>query len=303
MKFSIIICTYNRAEYLRKSLESAAKQDFPTEDFEILVVDNNSPDATETVCDDLMRQYPNIRYFKEMRQGVSYGRNRGMNEAQGKFIAFVDDDETIRSNYVYKLNEFFKTCPQAELCSLPVVPVFEAEPPKWMSSFTMRLITGAYDKGTVVKQVSAKDYPGTGHAVFKRDLFLKYGAFNTALGRKGSSLMGAEDKDFFLRLIQNNVACYYVPMAPIYHHIAANKLTEDFFNRLTLAIGQSERVRTLSISKKAYCKRLFSEAIKWAASFVLFVCYTVTFQIQKGIKLLQFRKNVTKGLLSSANNS
>ncbi|MDR0833893.1 MAG: glycosyltransferase family 2 protein [Candidatus Symbiothrix sp.] len=299
MKFSIVICTYNRAEALRQSLESAAKQDFPIEDFEIVVVDNNSPDATELVCGDLMHQYSNIRYFKEIQQGVSYGRNRGVNEARGKFIAFVDDDETINSNYVDELNEFFKTHPQAELCSLPVVPVFEAQPPKWLSPFTMRLITGAYDKGSVVKHVSSKDYPGTGHAVFKRDLFLKYGAFNTALGRKGSSLMGAEDKDFFLRLIQNGVACYYVPTAPIYHHISANKLTEDFFNRLTLAIGKSERVRTLSISKTAYYKRLVAEAIKWAASFILFTYYTVTFQPQKGTKLLLFRQNVTKGLLNN----
>jgi glycosyltransferase involved in cell wall biosynthesis len=298
-QFSIVICTYNRATYLSATLESLARQTYPAENFEIIIVDNNSPDTTGEVSDTFIRQHPNltVRYFKETQQGISYARNRGVNEAQGKFITFLDDDETVDAGFLQQLDAFFQRYPDAELVSEPVVPVFETTPPDWLSPYTMRLITGAYDKGKEVKIVGTKDYPGTGHATFLTGLFHRYGEFNTDLGRKGNSLMGAEDKDFFFRLIQNGIPCYYVPDVPIYHHIPASKLTEDFFNRLTYAIGKSERIRTLSLSKTAYCKRLFSEAIKWGGSFVLFFYYTLRGQFSKGAKLILFRYNVTRGLI------
>jgi glycosyltransferase involved in cell wall biosynthesis len=299
LRFSVVICTYNRAKYLSETLESVVRQTFSPETFEIIIVDNNSADATEEVCRKFINQYKNlsIYYFKEIRQGISYGRNRGVEEASGEFIAFIDDDETVEPDYLQNLDTFFHNYPQAELSGGPVVPVYETSPPNWLSPFTMRLITGAYDKGGKIKIVGAKDYPGTGHATFKRELFFKYGGFNTNLGRKGTSLLGGEDKDFFLRLIQNGVNCYYLPSAKIYHHIPASKLSEDFFNRLTYAIGKSERTRTLSISKLTYYKRIGSEAIKWAASILLFFYYTFTARFPKGKKLIKFRCNVTGGLI------
>jgi glycosyltransferase involved in cell wall biosynthesis len=299
VRFSVVICTYNRADYLGKTLESIAGQNYPKDKFEIVVVDNNSSDHTETVSSGFKKLHRdlNVRYFMESQQGISYGRNRGVSEATGEFIAFIDDDETIDPDYLTDLDRFFTDYPDASLCGGPVVPVLETARPDWLSPYTMRLITGAYDKGKEIKTVKPKDYPGTGHATFRRSLFLQYGGFNTELGRKGNSLMGAEDKDFFLRLIRNGVKCYYFPPAIIYHHIPASKLTDDFFQRITYAIGKSERIRTLSISQSTFFKRLFSESIKWGASFVLFIYYLFRLQNSKGKKLLQFRFNVTKGLL------
>ena len=299
-RFSVVICTYNRAQYLQQTLQSVVEQDFPSEKFEIVVVDNNSPDRTEAVAFSFRDQYKNLtlRYFKELQQGISYGRNRGVSEAFGEYIVFLDDDETVEPVFLKNLDDFYSEYKEASLTAGPVIPVFETTPPDWLSTFTMRLITGAYDKGKEIKVVGPKDYPGTGHATFKKELFVKYGGFNTDLGRKGSSLLGAEDKDFFFRLIQNGVKCYYVPGAAIYHHIPASKLTEDFFDRLTYSIGVSERIRTLSESKKSYFKRLFSESIKWGASIVLALYYWITFRFSKGGKLLLFRYNVTRGLLT-----
>lgn len=299
MKFSVIICTYNREKYISGSLRSICEQDFLDTDFELLVIDNNSPDKTAEVCKAFEKEYKhiNLRYYLEENQGISYARNRGIAEAKGEFIVFVDDDETIEKDYLSKLKVFLEGNSQVELCGVPVYPVYEGEKPKWLSHFTLRLITGYYYKGNTVSVLKAKDYPGTGHAIIKKDLFDKYGNFNTDLGRKGNSLLGAEDKDMFLRLIQNNIICYYFPDIAIYHHIPASKLTDDYFHRLTYSIGVSERIRTKSISGKAYCKRLFSELIKWGASIVLCIGYTISFSPSKGIKLIQFRWNVSKGLI------
>ncbi|MDR3217908.1 MAG: glycosyltransferase [Dysgonamonadaceae bacterium] len=297
--FSVVICTYNRAKYLSATLESVARQSYSAANFEIVIVDNNSTDTTEAVSLAFRDTYKdlNIRYFMEARQGISYGRNKGVSEAKGEFIAFIDDDETIAPDYLHLLDRFFVDYPDAFLCGGPVVPVLEIAQPHWLSPYLMRPITGAYDKGKDIKIVKPKDYPGTGHATFRRDLFIRYGGFNTELGRKGNSLLGAEDKDFFLRLIQNGVKCYYFPGAVIYHHIPASKLTDDFFHRISYAIGKSERIRTRSESKVSFYKRLFSEAVKWGGTWTLFFFYLFRLQYAKGKKLLFFRFNISKGLL------
>lgn len=299
MKFSFITCTYNRDKYIARTLKAVCEQTFDPLDYEIVVVDNNSSDSTAMVCEEFGQKYEDrqFRYFKETNQGFSFALNRGIKEARGEYLIFVDDDETIVAEHLERLNKHLKNCPDTVLAGSPVIPVYEEAQPKWMSHFTQRLIGGYFDQGKLTKKLDAKNYPGTGHTIIKKELYERYGYYNTELGRKGGSLIGAEDKDMFNRLRKNNIECYYFPDIPIYHHIPKEKLTDQFFDKLTYSIGRSERIRTLSISKKEYQKRLFDECIKWTASFVLCLGYIIAFLPQKGIRLLQFRWNVTKGLL------
>lgn len=299
MRFSFITCTYNRDKYIGQTLQSVCDQKYPDNNYEIIVIDNNSTDNTPSICEEFRAKYPNknFRYFKEMNQGLSFALNRGIKEAQGEFLIFVDDDETIIPQHLERLDNHLRTYPEAVLCGTPVIPVYEIPEPKWMSRFTQRLIGGYFDQGKEVKILEAKNYPGTGHTIIKKELYERYGNYNTELGRKGTSLIGAEDKDMFNRLKNNNIVCYYLPDIPIYHHIPPNKMTDEFFHKLTYSIGKSERIRTKAASEKEFRNRLLSEGIKWGASVVLFAGYTLGLQPSKGFRLLQFRWNVTKGLL------
>lgn len=299
MRFSFITCTYNRDKYIEQTLQSVCDQKYPDNNYEIIVIDNNSTDNTPSICEEFRAKYPNknFRYFKEMNQGLSFALNRGIKEAQGEFLIFVDDDETIIPQHLERLDNHLRTYPEAVLCGTPVIPVYEIPEPKWMSRFTQRLIGGYFDQGKEVKILEAKNYPGTGHTIIKKELYERYGNYNTELGRKGTSLIGAEDKDMFNRLKNNNIVCYYLPDIPIYHHIPPNKMTDEFFHKLTYSIGKSERIRTKAVSEKEFRNRLLSEGIKWGASVVLFAGYTLGLQPSKGFRLLQFRWNVTKGLL------
>lgn len=299
MRFSFITCTYNRDKYIGQTLQSVCDQKYPDNNYEIIVIDNNSTDNTASICEEFRAEYPNknFRYFKEMNQGLSFALNRGIKEAQGEYLIFVDDDETIIPQHLERLDNHLRTYPEAVLCGTPVIPVYEIPEPKWMSRFTQRLIGGYFDQGKEVKILEAKNYPGTGHTIIKKELYERYGNYNTELGRKGTSLIGAEDKDMFNRLKNNNIICYYLPDIPIYHHIPPNKMTDEFFHKLTYSIGKSERIRTKSVSEKEFRNRLLSEGIKWGASVVLFAGYTLGLQPSKGFRLLQFRWNVTKGLL------
>jgi glycosyltransferase involved in cell wall biosynthesis len=90
MKVSVIVPTYNRAHMLTETIDSILAQTF--QDFEIIVVDNESADDTEAV----IKAYNDkrIRYFKNQNNGVvAVNRNYGITKAQGHYIAFCDDDD------------------------------------------------------------------------------------------------------------------------------------------------------------------------------------------------------------------
>ena len=93
MDISIIICTYNRAEHLADTLESLFKLNFPPSvSVEILAVDNNSSDSTADVVNRFQINHPSISYIFEATAGLSHARNRGIKEAKGNIITFIDDD-------------------------------------------------------------------------------------------------------------------------------------------------------------------------------------------------------------------
>ena len=75
---TLIICTYNREKYIGPLLESIAKNDYPTSDYEIVLVDNNCTDNTRGVCEQFATTHPEItlRYVVETEQGLSAARNK-----------------------------------------------------------------------------------------------------------------------------------------------------------------------------------------------------------------------------------
>src|SRR5271156_2755228 len=94
MKLSDILCTYNRAESLAKALASIAQSTVPDSiQWEVLVVDNNSRDATRSVVEEFWWRDPSrFRYLFEPKQGKSNALNAGIQQARGEILAFTDDD-------------------------------------------------------------------------------------------------------------------------------------------------------------------------------------------------------------------
>lgn len=296
---TVIICTYNREKYILPLLESIARNDLPYSDYEILLVDNNCTDHTRERCAEFAQAHPAIafRYVVETEQGLSAARNKGIAEAQGYLLLYVDDDALVDAHYLRTYAAFFQTHPEVMAAGGPIEPLYETEEPRWMSPYTKALLTAWMNYGTAVKPYPHGRYPGGGNAAYRKQVFNKVGLFNTALGRKGNSLMGAEEKDIFDKMRTAGMSIYYLPDAVLHHIIPPHKLSEDYFNRLTLQIGRSERTRTRAIGYGKYVYRLFQEMIKWGGTLVLLLAYTLCGQWQKGWKLVLFRKNVTKGLL------
>ena len=112
--------------------------------------------------------------------------------------------------------------------------------------------------------------------------------------------MAGEEKDLWLKVKAKGIDIFYLPDVMVKHCIPERRTTSDYIVRFAKGVGMSERVRTLSISRLAYFKRLFLEMVKWAGSFVLWIKFLLKGEKEKGDVLLLFRKEVTKGLFSNS---
>lgn len=299
---SVILCTYNRERYIYPVLESIARGEY--EDYEIVLVDNNSQDNTRFECERFCKDHPDIatHYIFEPQQGLSHARNTGIRHAKGNILVYVDDDALVNTAYLKTYADFFAKHPEAMAAGGPILPQYDGcEEPKWMSHYTRQLITGKLYLGKCEREFPAGHYPGGGNAAYRKEVFELVGTFNVDLGRKGDSLIGAEEKDLFDKMTTRGIRFFYLPSAVLYHLIPPRKLTDEYFDRLTRSIGQSERYRTLAISRAKYAKRLLAECVKWGATLLLWTGFLLKLQACKGHRLVRFRRNVTLGLLSSKN--
>lgn len=103
MKLSIIVPIYNVAPYLRKCVDSLLAQDIL--DYEIILVDDGSPDECPRICDAYAAKHSNIHVIHQENAGLSAARNAGMAKTQGEYIWFVDSDDYVEPNILGTLIE------------------------------------------------------------------------------------------------------------------------------------------------------------------------------------------------------
>ena len=103
MKLSIIIPVYNVEKYVEKCIRSCENQDIPKEDYEIIVVNDGSPDGSLAIVERLAVEYTNIKVISQKNGGLSVARNTGMKNASGDYYMFVDSDDWIAKDCLGKL--------------------------------------------------------------------------------------------------------------------------------------------------------------------------------------------------------
>lgn len=115
MRVSVIVPSYNRAEYLPRAVESLALQE--AGDMEVLVVDDGSTDDTEARVRELAAAYPAlyIRFIRQEHAGISAARNRGILESKGDWIAFLDSDDLWHPDKIKKQQAYLEKHP---LCKI-----------------------------------------------------------------------------------------------------------------------------------------------------------------------------------------
>lgn len=100
-KISVIVPVYNVEKYLPRCIDSILSQTF--KDFELLLIDDGSPDNCGRICDEYAQKDCRVRVFHKLNGGVSSARNLGLDNAQGEWIAFIDSDDYVDENYLAEL--------------------------------------------------------------------------------------------------------------------------------------------------------------------------------------------------------
>ena len=298
IRLSIVIATYNRATLLLDALKSVIRQSAPAQEWECVVVNNNSSDNTSECFAEFASEHPeyNLRIVDEPNQGLSYARNRGIRESVGEYIAIIDDDEHIAEDFVAAYIRLFDDVPEAVAAGGPIVARYPTGRPRWMSCYTERPIANTMYFGEEVREFPKGRVPGGGNMALRRSAIRRYGVFDTSLGYSGESLIGGEECDLFERLQIADAKYYYVPTAVMYHIIPREKLTKEYFARLSYNVGVSQ-LRRARLYRRVWRVR-FVELSKWVATLLIALWYTITLQWRKGYYLILMRLNISRGLWS-----
>ncbi len=178
---SVIIPTYNRGRVIKEAIDSVLAQDYT--EFELIVVDDGSTDHTSDVLD----SYRNvIKVLSQKNKGVSAARNRGIAEASGKFIAFLDSDDLWLPQKLSTQVEFFNKTPDALICQTEEV---------WIRN-RLRVNPKKRHKkpsGMIFKLSLELCLVSPSAVMIKRSLFDRVGEFD-------ETLPACEDYDLWLRI-------------------------------------------------------------------------------------------------------
>ncbi|WPP50494.1 glycosyltransferase [Catalinimonas niigatensis] len=295
---SIVICTYNREEFIDKTLHHLSKQSLPYADFEAIIVNNNSTDNTENICQEFIQKHPEmqIKYYLEKQQGHSYARNRGIKESSGEYIAYIDDDAFVYPDFGSNIIRFFGEHPDVIAIGGKIIPVYQNGKPRWMSHYLLPLVS-ALDMGKTTKPFQGRKFPVGANVTFRKAVFDRYGMFNVKLGRIGSGLMGGDEKEMIYRMKKNNESIYYVPDVVVEHVIPPKRLEMDYIRGLAEGVGKSEKNRLRGESIFSKLSRALEELIKIGGTLILFLLYTFKGQFAQGWMLIKFRYWVMMGFL------
>lgn len=238
---SVIVCTRNRSASLAEACEAILAIDFPTDRWEMIVVDNMSTDDTLAVAQALAEKYPDlVRVLQESEIGLSAARNAGVRAARGEVIAFIDDDAFPEPGWLQALVDVFD---RGDVLAAggPVEPLFQGDLPDWFDERYMPYIT-VWDKGPEVQTLTYNEYPRGANLAFHREVFERFGLFSTHLGRKGKNLLSCEELELCLRIERSGGKILYVPGARIRHLTVAERVTCDWLLKRFAAQGRSEAI-------------------------------------------------------------
>lgn len=185
MKVSVIITTFNRANLLRRAIESVLAQEY--KDFELIVLDNNSKDDTENI----VKKFNDSRilYVKHKPLGISEARNLGVRRARGEYVGFLDDDDKwLPSKLSLQTTLFDRSSPKLGLVYGGFL--------RMSSDGAVYEIFKPTLRGNVLREYLCQRNPLTGSAsnpLIRRSVFSVVGGYD-------EGIKTSEDWEFYLRL-------------------------------------------------------------------------------------------------------
>ena len=251
----ILICTHNRVDLLRRTLEHLNQAIRPSNiRLGILVVANACADKTEHLLEqyaaaaDSEESIP-LRWIAVLAQGKSYALNEAIPQLKGDVIAFVDDDHRVDEGYLKEICKAAEPYPDVGFFCGRILPDWDGSEPGWVHH------QGAYkifplpvprfdqgDESTLIEPGTVT--PGGGNLFLRRVVFARVGSFDLDLGPVGHDLGGAEDIEWVRRALNKGELLRYIPDVVQYHYV------------------DLERLRIVYVMRKAYGRTVSAMRLK-----------------------------------------
>lgn len=239
-RVTVLICTYNRVERLRETLDALQDMSCPDNcDVEIVIVDNNSTDGTREAVQSAAEgaRFP-VRYLLETQQGKSFALNLGLAHSRGDVLALTDEDVLPAVDWLQRVVAAFRT--------YDVTFVFGKVLPRWSTTPPPELLTeraqhiwgplALLDYGDAIAHYEP-DSRGLGLPIganlsFSRQAVITTGGWRTDLGKVNNTLISGEDHEIFMRLRRHHLyRGVYDPANQVRHYVPASRLTRAYFRR------------------------------------------------------------------------
>lgn len=222
-KISIIIPSFNRADYLDGALETLTQQETDGRfDYEVVIVDNASKDNTQKVVEAFAETSPvTVRYLHESKPGDAPPRNKGIRESDGEWLAFFDDDQFAERRWLLNMLDAAEGH-ETQVVGGPVHLNLEDNVIAQLSpacKSTLREMKPYRDDQPYETHV----IPGTGNMMVARSLFDKIGLFEEDIKEGGSDWKLIEDAR------AHGVTPWYASKAKIRHRVEENRMTPAYF--------------------------------------------------------------------------
>ncbi len=240
---TVIIATFNRCRSLQKTLESLLNQKRPDnsrlDNYELLVVDNNSTDSTADLVSSFAEKFAGrLKYVSEPKQGKTFALNAGIKAANGTLLAFTDDDVVVDSEWLYQIEKMFAAYP-ADALGGRILPLYPDRAPRWVKDFK-DLLSGPivwHDYGAEIRIYDKRMNPFVGaNMAVRKSVFAEMGLFRSDLGA-GQGTMG-DDSEFFERLSGAGKKLYYCGGALVRHPVDRARMNLFYVAKWKIAYGR-----------------------------------------------------------------
>ena len=266
--FTLALCTHNHSDRLARPLHDLDDLTPPSQPFEFLVIDNASTDDTPAVLTSQAWHAAGqtMHVVHEAKLGIANARNRALNEAQGTFLLFIDDDETPASDWLVAMEKMLIAhAPDAIGGRIEVMFEGIARPP-WLRDELLGFL-GKLDHGPEEKLLTSASTPTfTGNAAYRVATLREIGGFDPMLGRRGNINLGGEDTELYRQLVRLGHMIWWAPRAVVFHRIQALKIDRRYFLELHYRQGYMEAARRRGDASRVPPKYIYGQLIRAIAT-------------------------------------
>ncbi len=298
---SVVVCSYNREKYIADAIETLVNQTLSADLYEVLIIDNNSKDRTAQIALEWIEKHKDthqIFYFKETNQGLCFARNRGIQEARGQFICYMDDDGIADPNFLEVQYNFLKENPDAIGLGGKIIPRYIHGKPAWIDGILEGLVSKV-DHGNNNFQYSGRKYPVGCNMTYRKDVLEEIGLFDTSIGQVGDNLVRGDETELFERIKQLNKPVYYLGNSRVEHVIEQDRLTRTHIKKMSEGVGIGLRQASKRASFFGKCKIRMVLLAKFFGALLFAFYYTLTAQFSKAKAWIVFRMDVHRGFLKA----